>query len=170
MYLPKNKYKIKTTAGEELRQANGTRYIGSYIEVASGGIYQGSSLKGHKNSLIRQEENSNSSLAVVRPYNDYYGPTVDDYKNGSYIRYFTQDKRSKKITEMNQEQWLEKSKLKYISPGQLTWLLLGPVEDGKYNGISYKGTSTKNKETVDKLEKDYPGIKRFFSDTSEFVR
>ena len=168
MYLPKNKYKIKNTTGNEIQTPNGSPYVGSYIETSRGTIYQGSDLKGSKPKLIKIEQDT--SVNIDRPYNDYYGPTVDDYKNGSYIRYFTQDKRNKKITEMNQEQWLEKSKLKYINPGQLTWLLLGPVEDGKYNGISYKGTSTKNKETVDKLEKDYPGIKRFFSDTSEFVR
>jgi len=167
MYLPKNKYKIKSTSGEDIVN-NGIPYVGFYIETANGTIYQGDNLNGIKEIL--ETKSQKQSSAIDRPYNDYYGPTVDDYKNGSYIRYFTQDKRSKKITEMNQDQWLEKSKLKYINPGQLTWLLLGPVEDGKYNGISYKGTSTKNKETVDKLEKDYPGIKRFFSDTSEFVR
>ena len=168
MYLPKNKYKIKSTSGGEIVNGNGTPYVGSYIETAKGTVYQGGDLNGIKQVLKSQPQQQ--VAGIDRPYNDYYGPTVDDYKNGSYIRYFTQDKRSKKITEMNQEQWLEKSKLKYINPGQLTWLLLGPVEDGKYNGISYKGTSTKNKETVDKFEKDYPGIKRFFSDTSEFVR
>ena len=168
MYLPKTKYKIKSTTGDELSDIDGSSYTGPYIETANGFVFKGDSLAGLKQRLrINKKE---QPAGIDRPYNDYYGPTVDDYKNGSYIRYFTQDKRSKKITEMNQEQWLEKSKLKYINPGQLTWLLLGPVEDGKYNGISYKGTSTKNKETVDKLEKDYPGIKRFFSETSEFVR
>jgi hypothetical protein len=168
VYLPKTKYKIKRTTGDELSDIDGSSYIGPYIETANGFVFKGDSLDGLKERLrISKKE---QPTGIDRPYNDYYGPSVDDYKNGSYIRYFTQDKRSKKITEMNQEQWLEKSKLKYINPGQLTWLLLGPVEDGKYNGISYKGTSTKNKETVDKLEKDYPGIKRFFSDTSEFVR
>lgn len=168
MYLPKTKYKIKTTTGDELSDIDGSSYTGPYIETANGFVFKGDSLAGLKQRLrINKKE---KPTGIDRPYNDYYGPIVDDYKNGSYIRYFTQDKRSKKITEMNQEQWLEKSKLKYINPGQLTWLLLGPIEDGKYNGISYKGTSTKNKETVDKLEKDYPGIKRFFSDTSEFVR
>ena len=168
MYIPKNKYKIRTVYGGSYIRGDGSIFNGSIIETASGIVFEGSDLTGQKSRLTPVEVED--STGIDRPYNDYYGPTVDDYKNGSYIRYFTQDKRSKKITEMNQEQWLEKSKLKYISPGQLTWLLLGPIEDGKYNGISYKGTSTKNKETVDKLEKDYPGIKRFFSDTSEFVR
>jgi len=168
MYIPKNKYKIKTVYGGSYIRGDGSIFNGSIIETASGAVFEGSNLLGQKRRLRPIEKED--STGIDRPYNDYYGPTVDDYKNGSYIRYFTQDKRSKKITEMNQEQWLEKSKLKYINPGQLTWLLLGPIEDGKYNGISYKGTSTKNKETVDKLEKDYPGIKRFFSDTSEFVR
>ena len=168
MYLPKNKYKVKTVNDSSLTKQDGSIFNGSIIETASGAVFEGSNLAGQKSRLTPVE--IEDSTGIDRPYNDYYGPTVDDYKNGSYIRYFTQDKRSKKITEMNQEQWLEKSKLKYINPGQLTWLLLGPVKDGKYNGISYKGTSTKNRETVDKLEKDYPGIKRFFSDTSEFVR
>lgn len=169
MYIPKNQYKVKETYGNEIVKPDGTSFVGSYIETTAGDLYEGNTLEGSKTNLFAVELKEDST-GIDRPYNDYYGPTVDDYKNGSYIRYFTQDKRSKKITEMNQDQWLEKSKLKYINPGQLTWLLLGPVEDGKYNGISYKGTSTKNKETVDKLEKDYPGIKRFFSDTSEFVR
>lgn len=169
MYLPKNRYKIKTTAGEELLQPNGSPYNGSYIEVATGGIYQGGSLKGQKESLARKEQNSNNNLEIERPYNDYYGPTEKDYQNGSYIRYFIRNHRGK-FVEMNKEQWLEKRNQKRVTSGQVTWLLAGPVKDGKVNGYPFKGTETKNRETLQKLERNYPGISDFFKSTSEFVR
>lgn len=167
MYLPKNKYKIKSTAGGDVVNSDGTPYVGSYIETAKGTVYEGNNLNGKKQVLaVRNQTQSNE---IERPYNDYYGPTEKDYQNGSYIRYFTRNHRGK-FVEMNKEQWLEKRNQKRLTSGQVTWLLTGPVKDGKVNGYPFKGTETKNRETLQKLERTYPGISDFFKSPSEFVR
>lgn len=167
MYLPKNQYKIRQAHGGEFITPDGTPYTGPYIETSTGTVYSGNSLNGKKNIILPSKEAD--TLEIERPFNDYYGPTEKDYENKQYTRYFTRSRRGK-FTEMNKEQWLVKRNQKGLTAGQLTWLLTGPVQDGKYKGIPFKGTSTKNRETLQKLERQFPGISDFFKSTSEFVR
>lgn len=167
MYIPKNQYRKKQTYGGEFIKPDGTDYVGPYIETAKGLTLAGKTLD--KNAPRLTPKSQQDSNTVERPYNDYYGPTEQDYNKGQYTRYFIRS-RSGKFTEMNREQWLEKRIRKGLTSGQLTWLLLGPVNDGKVNGYGFKGTSTKNRETLQKLERNYPGISDFFKSTSEFVR
>ena len=71
---------------------------------------------------------------------------------------------------MSREQWILKRTARRVTSGQILWTLKGPVNDGEINGIPFKGASTKNREALERLEKDYPGISEFFKSTSEFVR
>jgi hypothetical protein len=167
MYLPKNKYKIINVVDSSVVTRDGSTYNGSTIQTSNGQIFIGNSLEGRKTELKRVAENQD--IEIQRPYNDYYGPTDKDYEKGMYVRYFTRS-RSGKFSEMNKEQWLEKRNRKNLTSGQVNWLLTGPVQDGKYNGIPFKGTSTKNREALERLEKNFPGITDFFKSTSEFVR
>lgn len=168
MYLPKNTYRIKTTYGGEFQKPSGEDYVGKYIETTMGKTFAGGSLEEAKGILINTPKPD--LLSIERPYNDYFGPTEIDYKRGEYLRYFTQDKRSGKIVEMNEKQWREKKRLKYVTPGRLVWVLKGPASDREVNGIPYKGASSKNRESLQRLEGDFPGITDFFKSTSEFVR
>lgn len=168
MYLPKNLYRIKSTYGGELQKPSGEEYTGNYIETTLGKTYAGDSLENAKGLLLPIPEQNLQE--VQRPYNDYFGPTELDYRRGEYIRYFVQDKRSQKIVEMNEDQWRQKKRLKYVSSGRLLWVLKGPANDREINGVPYKGASTRNKETLQELEKDFPGILDFFKSTSEFVQ
>lgn len=168
MYIPKNLYRKKQTYGDEVINPDGTDYVGPYIETASGLLLAGNTLSKNSVQLLsKTEENLNR---IERPYNDYFGPSEIDYTNGFFIRYFTRARRNGQFVEMNKEQWLEKSKRKGYSGGQVTWELNGPIDDGQVNGVPYKGTSTKNKERLLLLETEFPGIVNFFSNTSEFVR
>lgn len=168
MYLPKNQYRIKSTYGGEFQKPSGQEYRGKYIETASGKVYAGGSLAEAKGALlpIPKQEIRN----VDRPYNDYIGPSQDDYRRGYFIRYFLQDNRTTKIIEMNEVQWKQKKGLNYVTPGSVTWLLSGPANDGEVNGIPFKGTATKNKEALEILEPNFPGILKFFRPYSEFVK
>ena len=168
MYLPKNKYRIEVTYGGEYIDSSGKDYAGSIIKTADGTVFAGNSLNNVQGIVTEVEEKT--LLNIERAYNDYYGPTEKDYEKGSYIRYFLRDSRNGKFVEVNNKQWNIKRKLKYLESGFLIWKLKGPVNDGKLNGIPFIGTSTKNKNTVRNLEKDYPGISEFFKSTSEFVR
>lgn len=167
MYIPKNQYRKKQTYGGEFTKPDGTDYVGPYIETAKGLVLVGTVLD--KNATRLTPKVKVDLTKIERPYNDYYGPTEQDYKIGQYVRYFIRSK-SGKFVEMSKDQWNEKRNQKRITSGRLTWLLRGPVNDGKINGFSFKGTSTKNRETLQKLEKEFPGISDFFKSTSEFVR
>lgn len=168
MYIPKNQYRKKQTYGDEFINPDGTDYVGPYIETAGGLLLAGDSLNSINGELLpKTEENL---LNIERPYNDYFGPTEENYSRGFFTRYFTRTRRNGKFVEMNKEQWQGKKSRKELVAGQITWFITGPINDGEVNGIPYKGTSTKNRETLERLEREYPGIVNFFSNTSEFVR
>jgi hypothetical protein len=168
MYLPKTKFRVEDTYGEEFTDANNQPYYGKIVRTSGGRVFAGDSINNTQGILNRIEK---QDLArIERPFNDYYGPTDQDYTKGFYIRYFIRDKRNGKFSEVNLEQWKEKKTLRYVTAGKFVWLLKGPVNDGTYNNVPYKGTGTKNRETLLKLENQFPGISDFFKTTSEFVR
>lgn len=168
MYIPKNQYKIKQAYSGEFTKVDGTEYTGPYIEVANGTFYQGDRLSNVPVRIFSVEESQ--TIAIERPYNDYFGPTEQNYTQGFYTRYFTRDKRNGKFVELSKEQWNSKKTLKYVTAGKLNWFLIGPLEDGKINDIPYKGTATRNLETLQNLEKEFPGITNFFDNPGQFVR
>ena len=168
MYLPKNQYRKKQTYGNEFINPDGTDYIGPYIETAGGLFLAGNNLNSINGEILpKTEENL---LNIERPYNDYYGPTEENYKRGFFTRYFTRRRRNGKFVEMSKEQWNVKRANKGVTSGQINWFITGPVEDGEINGIPYLGTATKNNENLQRLETTYPGISNFFSNLIEFVR
>lgn len=167
MYIPKNQYRKKQTYGGEFIKSDGTDYVGPYIETAKGLTLAGKTLD--KNAPRLTPKPKSNPDKIDRPYNDYYSPTDEDYLKGIVTRYFVRSRRGK-FTEMSRKQWQEKRNGKKVTAGQINWTLKGPAADGNYNGIPFKGASTKNKEALERLEKDYPGISEFFKSTSEFVR
>jgi len=168
MYLPKSKYRIKDTYGDEFTDKNGLPYNGKAIVTSGGRVFAGDKVTNIKGILNKIQDTS--LTAVERPFNDYYGPTDQDYDKGFYTRYFLRDKRNGKFSEVSLQQWKQKKTLKYILAGKFIWYLRGPVNNGEINGIPFKGTSTKNRESLTKLETKYPGVTEFFKSTSEFVR
>ncbi|MBL6771338.1 MAG: hypothetical protein ISQ22_08215 [Rhizobiales bacterium] len=169
MYLPKSKFRVENTYGEEFTNDKNEPYYGKVLKTSGGRVYAGDSVNNIKGILTKIEKDSNRNI-IQRPYNDYYGPTVINYKKGFYIRYFLRDNRNGKFAEVSLTQWKAKKRLSYVTPGKLSWNLKGPVNDGVVNDIPFKGASTKNREALQRLEKDYPGISEFFKSTSEFVR
>jgi len=168
MYLPKNKYRIKTTLGAELKDSSGIDYIGSYIELSNGTIYAGSDLDNIEGLLSRVKKINLKN--IPQPYNDYYGPTVFDYKNGFFIRYFIRDNRDGKIVEVGLRQFKEKRKLKYVTAGKVEWILKGPGDNKRINGVEFKGAGERNKESIRILGKTLKGIENFVKNYKEFVR
>ena len=168
MYLPKNKYRIKKTFGNEFKDKEGTEYIGSYIELADGRVFAGDNLASPKGLLTRTKK---VNLKVIpRPYNDYYGPTIFDYKNGFFIRYFIRDKRDGKIVEVNTRQFKEKRRLNYVQVGKLEWILQGPAENRVINDVPFIGAAERNRERVLELDKELKGLKNFIKNYGKFVR
>lgn len=168
MYLPRNRYKIDQAQPGELTTASGREYTGPVIRLSSGRVFSGSNINKPGPELVYA--NPTRRLAIDRPYNDYYGPTDNDYAKGYFTRYFTRDKRNGRFVELSKNQWNDKRGLNYVLAGKLEWILTGPLEDGKINNIPYKGVSTRNLEILQDLEKDFPGITNFFDNPGQFVR
>ena len=168
MYLPKSTYRVKQAMPGEFLRQDGTSYTGPYIEANNGTFYEGNSLNGVLNTIQPVQEDTGTG--IERPYNDYLQPTDRDYERGIYTRYFTRDKRNGKFTELGLNQWRDKKNLTYVTAGSINWIITGPLRDGRIKDIPFKGASTKNREALQRLEKDYPGISEFFKSTSEFVR
>src|SRR5210317_1337428 len=101
MYLPKNKYRLETTYGGEYVDENGQDYTGGVIRTSDGTVFAGDSLSNVKGIVTKVEDQN--LLEIERPYNDYFGPTDQDYAKGQFVRYFLRDKRNGKFTEVNLE-------------------------------------------------------------------
>ena len=168
MYIPKNLYRIRQTFGGEFTTPEGEDYIGPVVETSNGFNFSGPDLNTITGEVIPVPVRDLNK--IERPYNDYYGPTEQDYKVGFFTRYFVRDKRNGKFSELSRKQWYEKKKLSYVTSGNIVWFITGRINDGVINGIPYKGTSTRNRERLQLLETEFPGILNFFSDTSEFVK
>jgi len=168
VYLPKNKFRIKSTFGDEIESSNGVDYIGKYIELADGRIFEGDSLSNVKGRLSRKEKVN--LKAIERPFNDYLGPTVLDYKVGLFTRYFIRDNRDGKITEVGLRQFKEKRRLNYVKSGKIEWIIQGPAENKLINDIPFIGAEERNKKTVLEFNKELRGIKSFIKNYKEFVR
>ena len=168
MYLPKNRYRIKTSYGSEFKDGKGRDFVGKYIELSDGTVYSGGSLSNPGEILTRVEKVDIKKIA--RPYNDYYGPTVFNYKNGFFTRYFIRDKRDGKIVEVSINQYKEKRNLNYVQVGKLEWILKGPAENRVINDVPFIGAAQRNKERVLELDKELKGLKNFIKNYGKFVR
>ena len=170
MYIPLSKYtEPKYTRGSELLKSDGTYYVGWYFTDLKGNIFTGKKPSKNNRKLAQGNIEITSSRAKFTFTKDSIRPTERDYINGFFIRYFLQDKRSKKIIEVKKEKFDELRKIDYIISLQLEWLLTNPIENIKKGPYIYFGSLARNKETV--LEQrtiKFPSD--FFTSFFEFIR
>lgn len=124
-YLPKNKYTLKYTNGEEYRLFNSENsYKGPYIELLNGQRFAGNDISDLKGKLVsykgNQEKNINYSpvnnrvYAILKPkLTNKIGnfvkiptsspkPTADDYTNGFFFRFMVARLNTKQYFEISQ--------------------------------------------------------------------
>ena len=146
MYIPLSKYtEPKYTRGLELLKPDGTYYVGWYFTDLKGNIFTGKKPSKNNRKLAQGNIEITSSRAKFTFTKDSIRPTERDYKNGFFIRYFLQDKRSKKIIEVKKEKFNELRKIDYIISLQLEWLLTNPIENIKKGPYIYFGSLARNK-------------------------
>lgn len=167
MYLPKNRYKIIQSEPNQLVDENGTDYNGFYIETYKGQKFKGDSLQNIGEELFLKE--SQPFTDIDFPYNDYIGPSTEDYNKGSYTRYFIQDNRNKIIKEVGPTNFIRFRDLEYVSPFKMKWDLKTPGQDITVNGLVYKGSINRNKESIESLSKKYPKIVDLLN-PSQYIR
>lgn len=157
MFLPKSKYEIKQ-ATWGMFQLSGSEdtgfYVGPYIEDYLGRTYAGNSLVGAENRVLIRTEDATEKEATVQVKVNIL-PTEANYVSGSIVRYFRQNKVNKTVEEIDREKANKSGNWKVISG---SWILTGSLEDQKIYGHTYLGVKSRNQKTLDRWEKEIPGI------------
>lgn len=168
MWLPKSKYTVKYAVSGEMKRKDGTTYVGPYMEAYNGKCYAGKEFGENTEEL-------ESSIAEKtdldrKTINSRFEPTEEDYERGYSIRYFRQNKVTKKVEELTEELYgqLESESTSSRCPYnyvECKWILKGPFEDVNYNSHSrqipyiYKGVKSRNSITIEEVNEKLPGIK-----------
>lgn len=173
------KPKVEQTKGGELvYKETAEPYIGSYIKTLDGRYLAGTKETVDSKELIQiRTKQPNGTLAttatiVAGLLVGYFLKKVTsaDRKNGVTKRYFVQDRKDGKIVETDKDTFQRAEReLTDRNLAQVDWLIKGPAEDKEINGYLFEGAATKNKNTIQALEKTIPGISTFVTDYSFLV-
>ena len=170
MYIPKSKYKVKSTPGREFEDSKGNTYVGSVITLYTGKSYAGTSPSDLGKELFPLYTFRNKLEATdIELIQEYPKPTERDYTAGTYVRYFLIDRRDSKIYEVGKTKYTNLKSSNFVNRVSVNWNLTGPVEDTKVGDYIYPGTGKRNQEIIDQLERAVPGFKDFLS-PEQFVR
>lgn len=154
MYIPKSKYTIRPAKLDEF--TNG--YLGPVLETSTGQFFAGSSLETVSTQLTPTLESSSAQL--LRPFHEYLKPTEQDYQSGSYIRYFLQINKTRRVMEVSVSQFREKGKDEEVTSGFLVWRLKGNKDTIR----------TENLKAIETLQKDLPTLGAILKDPLQFVK
>tara|TARA_A100001201_G_scaffold27427_3_gene30131 strand:+ start:2060 stop:2596 length:537 start_codon:yes stop_codon:yes gene_type:complete len=176
MYIPKGQLtKPKRTSGNKFTKPDGSRYIGSYFEDKSGNAFTGDKPSANSIGLIRinAEDNDDNNIGegISKPKftSEFVLPTEIDHEKGFFTRYFLQDKRNKKIIEVNKDKFDYFKNFRYITSLEVEWLLTNPIENIEKGPYIFFGSAAKNKENILKITK-IEGIESMFKNYYEYIR
>lgn len=169
MYLPKSKYKEpKYTQGLEFTDFNRKPYVGWYFETYKEEFYSGKEPStGNRRLFPIQADSTVNNIDKFTP--QIITPTPSDYLKGDFIRYFLQDKRTKKIIEVKKEKYnllLDKT---YITGTTVNWVLKKPAENIFVDKYMYEGAISRNKKSVIEAEKLLPTLSNYIKAYDQFV-
>jgi hypothetical protein len=174
-YIPESKYKkAKSTDGTEFVEiVSKKKYKGFYIEDYKGKFYGGKT----------PEENGPELKKILRiPFaipitllGLFAGvfkkkPTQSERDKGVVKRNFIQDKYNNKIVETDPDTY-EQAKKTLVNNifAEVNWIIQGPAEDTMFGKYPYEGAESRNKKTIQALEKTMPGISTFITDYKYLV-
>lgn len=167
--------------GEFVVKETGESYKGFYVETYRNKYKAGSSLEDNGVELVKVRKELlplaglsaiglNLLLLIAR---GILTPTISsrDRKAGVTKRYFAQDKKTNKITEIEKSTYDQAiTQVPNVKFAEVDWVIQGPAEDTKINNYPVKGAATKNKQAIQALEKQIPGISTFVKDYALFVQ
>lgn len=191
MYLPKSKYKGgQYTPGQEyIIPGEIDAYVGPYFTTFKGAAYTGAepSTTSVRLEPLPEKENptgfnspvtgevifyeeydllrnnkSEFDLRSTLPVPTFYPtPVVKDYEKGNLVRYFVRDKTTKRLQEVSSTVYksIKSKKAEYYYPRydilELQWNL-STVRDNIY--------------TLARLSVNFPELKQYLKDPSQFVK
>ena len=176
MYLPKSKYKGPFTAsdGDKKVLVLDTEEVfrGKYFVTYKGKLFEGRFPKEAGRELIFEKtllKIKAEEKVTPTPTSSFIVPTEKDYENKKFKRYFSRDKRTGKIVEVNLKEYKNIKNYPSYTGVEVIWWIEGPALDTKYNGYLYEGAITRNKKALAKAEKTCSGISSYLFSLDEFV-
>ena len=175
------------TSGSEWMLENNVEYKGSYHSYITGEVYTQPTWNPLKSEKLIEFKNiavNNTEYVLLKPdiKTSYASikistPTITakDIKKGSIIRYILQNVVSKKICEVDKEQYELYSTKKidtnlYVGV-TLKWFITGQRyfnRDINFTGIVTKTVSEKNLEQLNIASETIPNIQNYFTELEEF--
>jgi hypothetical protein len=165
MPIPKSKYsEPRHTPGKEFTLDN-QEYRGWYVATFQDRYYTGKEITSNSKELFPIKEEK----PVILFTEDKITPSETDRSKGILIRYVVQKVSNRKIIEVTKEKYNSFTDNPAFRRTSINWIIKGPAENTFFNSYPYFGADHRNRETVSKLESNFPGITSFFKDYSEFV-
>lgn len=174
MYIPKSRYKKpKSTDGTEFVEVKSRKlYKGFYIETYKGKFYGGKTPEQNGPELEKIQKDIKFPLGLLGLLAGFFKkkPTQSEKDKGVTKRNFIQDKDNGKILETDPDTYTQaKETLVNSIFAEVDWVIKGPAENQIINGYPYEGAESKNKKTIQTLEKTMPGISTFITDYKYLV-
>lgn len=177
-YLPQSKYKKakKAGLGEFAVKETQEPYEGLYIETYRKQYFAGETPEQNGVELEKIEKASGfpdvsgfvrNGLSLLTLLQSAFKKQLsqDEIDKGIAKRYFVQDNRDKKISETSEEIFEQgKESIPDFIYKEIPWNISNPADDIVINGAKFQGSESRNKETIQNLEKDMPGISKFVTD------
>jgi hypothetical protein len=136
-YIPKNKVKsnLYTQGGEFIYASTKEPYVGDYHELSTGKFYTGKTPNSlNIKELIKpfDDEGGPNGPSSSTPYAPLF-PTLQDYKNGEFVRYFICRRNESLFVEIDKANFTKYQQKdptiswKLYKPFSLFWVLTGDV-------------------------------------------
>lgn len=172
MYLPKIKIKIpdRDTIGNMVDEA-GRQFLGSFFETYKGEFFSGtkpSSDSQPLESLDRLEAEHGDDVTSIFKV-EFVPPTEKQLANGTFKRYFLQDKRNKNIVEITKDKFDNLETNLFTKKLAVDWTLTPPAKDVYFNGVRFDGAETKNRQAIQQASQTIEGLQDYIKDYTQFV-
>lgn len=170
----------KYTKGGEYVLENGSDYIGPYHILPNGWLYSGFiphstsvdlyDIDVHSDKNIKYMElTSIKTFNYISPVYTLPQPSIQDYNNGYFVRYFVQKRSNpiRSIIEINYDQYTTINKINgpgingYIwNSSQLKWHIRGHIDSIKFE----------NQRSLNLTESTFSGISNYITNLIEFFK
>lgn len=169
-YQPKGSYrKPKYTSGVDLIELESKEpYKGFYIQDYRGKYYAGKTPEEGGAELVKPPRIlPGLPLKLLGLLAGFFKkkPTQSEKEKGVTKRNFIQDKNDNKIIETDPDTYQQAKKILVNNVfAEVDWIIEGPAEDKMFGKYPYQGAESRNRKTIQALEKTMPGISTFITD------
>jgi hypothetical protein len=152
-------------------------YRGSYVETFNNKYFAGKSTMEtgiELEKVVDEQVDRKTTPSISLPFSllaDSLGglfkrkPTKLQRERGVVKRYFVQDLSNKKIAETDKVSY---NQTELTVPNrnfaEIDWIIKGPAEDKMFGDYPFEGAESKNRKTIQALNKAMPGISTFVTD------